>query len=426
LKVLFFNASAKGGAAIAAQRIFKALLPLVPDMQYYSLDGNTDTHFRTMPPFKAENGANSIVNRLKWSLYYRQLGKITQGKLGKYEKFTLAHLPIETPVPTDFGMPDLVHLHWTSEMIDYPSFFKSLPKHVPVVWTCHDMNPFTGGCHYTWGCEGFEKQCQHCPQLAISGAKDASYQGQQMKLQSLNGHPLHIVGNSHWMEVQARKSSVFGSALSFQTIHNPLNTDEYIPIDKELAKMALGLPLTAKVIAFGAERFDNERKGFSLLMAALKKVYAQQPDAYCVVFGMGQSIDEAYALPPMRYIGFVESVWLQRVIYSAADVFVIPSQQEAFGQTALEAMACGTPAIGFDVGGIGDMIVPGETGLLAPAGNHEALATAITSLLQNNEMRLGMGAKARMFAVENFNMLRQGEQYFELYKTAVAKGKRNV
>jgi glycosyltransferase involved in cell wall biosynthesis len=425
LKVLFFNASAKGGAAIAAQRIFKALLPLVPGMHYYSLDGNTDAHFHTMPPFKADNGANSIVNRLKWSLYYRHLGKITQGKLGKYEKFTLAHLPIETPVPTNFGMPDLVHLHWTSEMIDYPSFFKSLPKHVPVVWTCHDMNPFTGGCHYTWGCERFEQQCHSCPQLAVSGPKDASFQSQKLKIEALSGHSVHIVGNSHWMEGQARKSSIFKDSVSFQTIHNPVNTDEYIPIDTELAKQALGLPQTAKVIAFGAERFDNERKGFALLIEALKQVYAQQPDAYCVVFGMGQSFEGADALPPMRYMGFVESVWLQRVIHSAADVFVIPSQQEAFGQTALEAMACGTPAVGFDVGGIGDMIVPGETGLLAPAGNHEALATAILSLLQNDELRANLGAKARTFAAENFNMQRQGELYFELYKNAVAKGKNN-
>lgn len=352
-------------------------------------------------------------------MYYRYLGKITKGKQAKFEKFTLAKLPIETPVPTENGMPDLVHLHWTSDMIDYPSFFKSLPAQVPIVFTCHDMNPFTGGCHYTWGCERFKTQCKNCPQLAVSGTADAAARTQQIKLDALRQHPVHVVGNSNWIENQARQSNIFAKAASFQTIHNPLDTNEYIPLDKALAKQMLGLPPEAKVVAFGAERFENERKGFRVLMEAMKQVYVHEPNTHCVVFGMGQSMGGLAGLPPMQFMGFVESAWLQRIIHSAADVFVIPSLEEAFGQTALEAMACGTPAVGFDTGGIGDMIIPGQTGLLAAAGSKDSLAAAIVALLENNDLRLQLGANARAFAVDNFNMKRQGALYYELYLKAL-------
>lgn len=419
MKVLHFNASSKGGAALAAQRIFHALLPHVPDMHFYQLEKSTEQRFNAMPAFRAENGANSLWNRAKWSLFYRKLGKATAGKQSQYEKFTPAQLPIDTPLPTEHGMPDLIHLHWTSEMIDYPSFFGSLPNDVPVVWTCHDMNPFTGGCHYTWGCERLQQECHQCPQLAISGKPDLSTKTQKTKTDALRHKKVHVVGNSEWIEAQARKSTIFATATSYQTIHNPVDMGLYIPLGKAEAKHILGIPEQTMIISFGADRFDNERKGFGLLTEALKRVYAQVPNLECLVFGSGSWQGDTTGLPPMRFMGFVDSGYLQRILHSASDLFVIPSQQEAFGQTALEAMACGTAVVGFDTGGIGDIIKHGKNGLLAPVGDKEALAAAITTLLENDIMRHGMQINARTFAKGNFNMQRQGQLYFDLYQKAL-------
>ena len=423
MKVLHFNASIKGGAAIAAHRIFNAVSANVEEAYFYSAGEVGEPLHEVMPAFK---GTASMFNRLKWSLFYRNLAKHTTGKLGKYEKFTPAKLPIDTPLPTQHGLPDIIHLHWTSEMIDYPSFFASIPDHIPIIWTCHDMNPFTGGCHYTWGCTKFEQQCQNCPQLSISGSNDLSAQTQKVKVGSLKGQQLHIVGNSTWIEEQARKSKVFANAISYQTIHYPIDVDTLVPLDKQKAKELLGIPEGAKVICFGAERFTNERKGFSLLIDALKRVKAEVPEAYCLVFGSGNGIADDSSLPTIKYIGFMESIWLQRIVYSAADTFVIPSRQEAFGMTAIEAMACGTAVVGFDVGGIVDMILHGETGLLAPVDNVDGLAEALVRLLTDDTLLSQMGITARAFAAENFNIQRQGKLYFDLYEKAIAYSKQNV
>ncbi|CAN5454232.1 glycosyltransferase [soil metagenome] len=419
MKVLHFNASLKGGAAIAAQRIFHAVLPLVPDMHFYSLENSKAPHYHSMPAFRAEMGASGYWNRLMWSLFYRKLANATAGKLAQYEKFTPAELPINTPMPFEHGRPDLIHMHWTSEMIDFPSFFGSVPDDIPVIWTCHDMNPFTGGCHYTWGCERFAKQCHNCPQLATDKHHDLSTQTQKVKIDALRDKQVHVVANSKWIEQEARRSAIFAQAKSIQTIHYPLDTDLFVPLDKAAAKQILGLPVDSKVISFGAERFDNERKGFRLLAEALEPVYKEVPQLQCLVFGAGNWQQTGAVMPPMRFMGFVESGWLQRIIYSASDVFVIPSQQEAFGQTALEAMACGTAVVGFDTGGITDIINPGENGLLVPNGNQTALAQAITSLLQNHTLRHSMELSARAFAAENFNTQRQGQLYYELYQRAL-------
>lgn len=421
MKVLHFNASLKGGAAIAAQRIFDAVLHYEPDMYFYSLQPSSNKQFRIMPAFASDGANSSILARIKWSLFYRSLGSITAGKLTKYEKFTPATLPINTPMPTEQGVPDLIHMHWTSEMVDYASFFGSVPDNIPIIWTCHDMNPYTGGCHYTWGCNKFEHQCGACPQLATSKPHDAATKTQRDKANALRNKKIHMVGNSYWVEDEARKSTVFTNAASFQTIHYPIDTEVFTPLDKAEAKRILGIPTDALVVSFGAERFDNQRKGFALLLKALEIVYAQHPQLQCLVFGGGQGNNEHVQMPPMLYMGFVESGILQRIVYSASDVFVIPSQQEAFGQTALEAMSCATAVVGFDTGGIPDMIKPGKTGLLAENGNHEALATAIMHLLANPLERNAIATRAREYAVENFNKRRQGRLYHELYKKALGQ-----
>lgn len=420
MKVLHFNASIKGGAAIAAHRIFEAIAPKVDEAYFYSAGDVGKDLYELMPAFK---GHKSIADRIKWSLFYRHLSKATAGKQNMYEKFTPASLPINTPLPLQHGIPDIIHLHWTSEMIDYASFFASVPDDIPIVWTCHDMNPFTGGCHYTWGCNKFEKECGTCPQLNVSGPNDLSAKTQAIKVNALKGKQLHVVGNSYWIEEQSRKSKVFAGAISYQTIHNPVETNLFVPLDKVKAKEILGLPDGAQVIAFGAERFTNERKGFALLIEALKEVKRKVPNAYCLVFGGGNGLETNDDLPPIKYMGFVDSVWLQRIVHSAADVFVIPSRQEAFGLTALEAMACATPVVGFDTGGIGDMITNEKTGLLAEVDNKSALANGIIRLLQQDELRKRLGANARVLAAEQFNMERQGALYFDLYNKAIAHSK---
>jgi glycosyltransferase involved in cell wall biosynthesis len=135
-----------------------------------------------------------------------------------------------------------------------------------------------------------------------------------------------------------------------------------------------------------------------------------------LAFGAGTDDVERHGLPPIRYSGPLRSAEELAAVYCAADIFVIPSLAEAFGQTAMEAMACGRPVVGFDTGGIPDIVRPGQTGLLAAPGDTAQLADAIAWMMQHRAEREAMGRNARAMVEAQFTLERQARQYVELYR----------
>ena len=166
------------------------------------------------------------------------------------------------------------------------------------------------------------------------------------------------------------------------------------------------------MLAFVAESVNDRRKGFQLLLAALEHLKARKN---LFLLAVGQS----YPLPvnvPSLQVGRVENVVFLRQIYSAADVFVIPSLEDNQPNTVLESMACGTPVVGFNVGGIQEMVEHGRTGLLAPAGDVQQLTQAIEHLLDHNAERIEMAANARKRVEEKFSRQEQVRGYLDLYE----------
>lgn len=308
--------------------------------------------------------------------------------------------------------PDIIHLHWIANFINYPSFFNSISDKIPIVWTLHDMNAFTGGCHYAWTCENFKKACGNCFQIGKMAEHDVSYWNVALKKHLYKNKNLHVVADSYWLEKEARASSAFSSAKSFRTIHYGLDTTKYIPKNKKLCKEALGIDPDSSVLAFGADSIDNRRKGLKELLTALKHIHAR--GLVLLTFGSGK-VDDLPDGIPVTSLGNIQSDDLLSIVYSAADIFVMPSIYEAFGQTALEAMSCGTPVIGFDTGGIPDMVIPGETGLLAKVGDVNDLAEKIQWMIDHIEERKQMGINAREHVVEKFTLEIQATRYIDLY-----------
>ena len=179
----------------------------------------------------------------------------------------------------------------------------------------------------------------------------------------------------------------------------------------------MGVP----VLAFGADSVDNKRKGLPELLEAIN-LLPNASEVHCIVFGRASDELREQSKANLHFTGFVRSPAEQCAIYSAADVFVIPSLYEAFGQTSLEAMACETPVVGFDTGGIPDMVKPGETGLLAPRGDVKVLAEKIGWMLASPAEAAAMGKKARSFAIENFHLDLQFRRYMMLYRRALGQG----
>jgi glycosyltransferase involved in cell wall biosynthesis len=414
LKILHLNSYLQGGAAIAARRLHESLVQRGVDSRFCFASGVPPdaTYFPFFTGASATLRRRILANARRWLRILPYLWRRPQSleifsDSGWLMPLSFDALPFR---------PDIVHLHWTADFLDYGSFFASLPAETPVVWTLHDMHPFTGGCHYSFGCEKFTRACGECPQLnGLRAENDLSRQNFELKSTALRNLGVHVAADSRWLEREARRSAIFATARSFRTVHYGLDTASYAPRSKRESRQALGIPQDAFVVCFGSASLADRRKGLAELLAALHML-GDLTDLSCLVFGAGVPRLDPAQRTPIRSTGFLATTAEQAAAYSAADVFVIPSLAEAFGQTALEAMACGTPVIGFDTGGIPDMVRPQVTGLLVPVGDSAGLAAAIRWMHGHRAEGAAMGRSARRMVEAEFTLERQAQDYLRLYR----------
>ncbi len=327
---------------------------------------------------------------------------------------------------------DVVHLHWIAFMADWPAFFGAIPDQVPLVWTLHDQNPFTGGCHYSDGCERFTAGCGHCPQLVGGGATDISRRSLLVKQQALRRKRMHVISPSRWMDGLARQSPVWPARTTFSVVHYGLPLNQFFPREKAAARRALGIGEHETVLGFGADNIANPRKGFSLLAAALRSVADQQPkpDGLTgLLVGGGSSQGPPVELPGLTrtmHLGFLPGPEKIANFYSACDFVVVPSLEDNHPQMALEAMACGRPVIAFDTGGIGEFVLDGITGRLVPLRDVESLATAIRQLAEAPALRDNLGQRARMLIQRDFEAASQTARVTAIYDHFLSSTRRRA
>ena len=410
-----FNTTLSGGAAVAARRLHHALLDSGISSRFCYLAPNgqvktEDTSYQPMNPRWKRSR-----NLLKWSksrLRKMQLKRALKGRPAGLEMFSSPQVYPVTSYEEIDPKSDVIHLHWVAKLIDYTSFFTSVPDEFPIVWTLHDMNPFTGGCHYAGDCMQFEKECSHCPQLGTPGIQDLSWNFFHEKREALADKNLHIVSPSHWLETVARQSTIFRNARSFRTIHNGLDTNIFHPHDKKYSRSKLGLNSDKIIIGFGAESLKNYRKGFQHLLRAFSNLKTKDNVA-ALTFGNGNLEDIDIEVIST---GFVRDPHKQSLIYSAADLFVMPSLEDNLPQTGIEAMACGTPVVAFASGGVPEYVHHGETGLLARTGNTAELTAQIDWLVAHQSERRLMGKNSRKFVIEHFDHHKQAAKYVRVYR----------
>jgi len=304
------------------------------------------------------------------------------------------------------------NLHWISEFVDYAALLPRLATHGPIVWTLHDMNVVTGGCHYDHECGRYRQGCGNCPQLGSGREEDLSravWLRKHRVFSKIPAERLHFVTPSAWLK-QVVEASPLAAGFAVSVIPYGLDTDVFAPRDKAMAREQLGLPQDARVILFVAHSSDIRRKGFDLLTAALAGL---EDDVTLLTVGEGGKM-EGLDLSEVR-LGRVEEDERLALIYSAADVFVIPSREDNLPNTVLESLACGTPVAGFAVGGIPEMVRDGVTGCLAPRGDVRALRAGITTLLSNADRQREMSQTCRRVALAGYRLELQAERYRNLY-----------
>ncbi len=316
---------------------------------------------------------------------------------------------------------DVLNLHWVQNFLNPEAITRLVDLGRPVVFTLHDMAPFTGGCHYTAGCDGYAHSCAPCPQLN-DDACELPRGLLAVKRQAYARPHVAAVAPSRWLAGAAARSGVF-AADSVHHLWNSVETDLFRPLDPADARAALGIDPDARTILFGAYHNSERRKGFRHLMAAIRRLRLRSEIRELVdagklkvlIFGQATpEMDEAGL--PVVDLGYVVDDRKLVQAYSAATLVVLPSLEDNQPNILLEAMACATPVVSFAIGGMVDVIEDGVNGRLVPPFDVASLAQAIFDLLMDPAHAATLGAEARQEVVEHGALDVQARNYEALFE----------
>ncbi|MBT0653036.1 glycosyltransferase family 4 protein [Geomobilimonas luticola] len=328
--------------------------------------------------------------------------------------FSTAFLPDAVGNYVRCSDPDIIHLHWVSYGFLKIETLSRLEK--PMVWTLHDMWPFTGGCHYSGGCRRYEDGCGNCPLLCSEKQWDLSRWNFRRKERSWKDLPLTIVSPSNWLAECARRSPLF-KGLPIEVIPNGIDLERFTPRDKRICREILCLPDDVQLILAGAmDASSDERKGFHHLFNALRSLKSK---AELVVIGSGEPPIPPDFGVPVHYLGMLDDEISLSLAYGATDIFVSPSQEENLSNMLVEALSCAVPCVSFRIGGMPDLIDDGVTGFLATPGDPGSLAEKIDLILKDDYLRQNMKHAARQKAECEFGLARVVGLYGKVYAEAL-------
>lgn len=346
-KILHLNTFDYGGAAVAAKHICSSL----SDSDFSSrLLVRTDV-------FKSK----WHISRLKRSLVKSAIDFLPMGvlvsRMSRHEKITF----IQNSNKLSLAMlppHDLLHLHWVSDFFDWEYFFATIPPHHPIVWTLHDCNLLTGGCHYPAGCVKFRGDCSDCPATKRQAAIRRNF---AIKKELLKGRRLQIVYTSSWMKKHIQESPILSELQA-----------KYIPLWPRFLKSTAEWKIFSQDkdlhIGFMASGIHRPNKGLSVLLEALNGV----KDVCLHIAGDGR-------LPPnitnynYKYYGHIDEKGIP-AFFNKIDYLVVPSFNESFGQVAMEAIQLGCPVIAARTGAHFDLVgASGKNGYIFEPGDVNAL-----------------------------------------------------
>ncbi len=320
--------------------------------------------------------------------------------------------------PTKFNA-NIIHLHWICGGTLRIEKISRLLQ--PVIWTLHDMWPFTGGCHHAFECKKYESRCGCCPQLSSHWTHDLSHWIWERKKRAFKSLNLTIISPSRWLADKAKRSSLLKN-VRVEIIPNGLDLMEFKPIDKQQARSLLNIHPTKKIILFGAQKaIRNIFKGYHLLLSALDRLKETtlNDQIQLFVFGASEPTNSSVNVFPIHYLGNMSDSISLKLLYSAADVFVAPSIQDNLPNTIMEAMACGTPCVGFDVGGIPDLIEHKKNGYLSNYMDISDLANGIKWILEDNERLKTCSLESREKIEQEFDIALVTKRYVDLYEKVI-------
>lgn len=307
---------------------------------------------------------------------------------------------------------DIIVLHWICANFISPGNLKQLVKmKIPIIIVCHDSWHFTGGCHVRLGCERFTEQCGKCPELNSGIIKDWSYQMLKMKTKAIKGKQITVVSPSNWMDRNVARSALFKDFKHY-VIPNPIDIDLFSMKEDEKKKLKEKCTLT-----FGAvNAVKTPYKGYQKLMEALdilEKEYLGDIQVQALIFGAEEGEERLNKKIKIKYLGYLSESQMIKLFHNT-DIYVMPSLDDNLPGTVMESLACGTPVVAFETGGIPDMICHKKNGYLAEYNNSEDLAKGIFWVMTHNKSNV-LGKFGREHVVNCFSEKVVADQYMKLF-----------
>jgi glycosyltransferase involved in cell wall biosynthesis len=388
-----------GGAARAAYRIHQAMLGIDLDSQL-------------LVQHKQSDDPTVIATESKLLAKLRSVGdaSVLNFYQHRQQMFSPQWFPADLLKSVDRFAPDVIHLNWICNGFVPIELFAKFRQ--PLILTLHDMWSFTGGCHYTLGCNRYTKSCGDCPQLHSGHDADLSRFVWQRKATAWQQLKLTVVATSQWMAERAGESSLFRDR-PIEVIPIGLDTDVFQPIDASIAREFCHLPSAKQLVLFGAIDGGDTRKGFHLLQQALDHLLEMGwgDQVELVVFGSDRPETPLELGFPVHYLGKLQDNLALKMAYAAADVTVVPSIEEAFGQIASESLACGTPVVAFTNTGVMDIVDCHHNGYVARYCDTADLAAGIAWVLADSIRHRRLRQAARAKAEREYGLQVQAHRY---------------
>jgi len=401
MKILHINQSdISGGAAIAGYRLQQGLLEQGIDSKMLVGTMKTDS--------------DRIASVPRKSRFENQLNRFT-----KYSGLNYINLFSSFNIPDHkfYQNADIINFHNLHTGYFNYLAIPTLTKNKPAVFTLHDMWSFTGHCAYSYNCDRWKIGCGKCPYPDTYPAiyRDSTRLEWKLKDWVYSKSNLVIVTPSNWLTEQAQKSML----RRFPVCQIPYGIDlnAYLPLDKSLCKTVLDIPINKRVLLFGADSLKDKRKGGDLLLKALQQLpQSLTSETILLTFGNGsESITSELGMPNIS-LGYINSDRLKSIVYSAADLFIFPTRADNLPLVLQESMACGTPMVSFDIGGVPDLVRPMVTGYLAKPEDAMDFCNGIVMLLEDDQLRQTMSANCRAISLAEYSLELQAKRYIELYK----------
>ena len=409
MKIALVNQSDNdGGAARAAYRIHRALISIHQDSQMWVNDSRTGDETVKLPLNAIQRAIRKLRKPVAGLLSY--MAHTSNSGLSSPALF-----PSFWPGRLNDSDADIVNLHWINREMMSVHDLSRIRK--PVVWTLHDMWPFCGAEHYTQDCrwkDGYRVN----DFSSVGFGLDLNRFVWERKKESWKVQ-MNIVCPSNWLADCVRQSALMRD-WPVRVIHNPINTELWLPGDRELSRHQLNLPTDVPLLLFGAMGgAADPRKGFRFLQQALYCLRGKMKNMQLIVFGQSSPRRPPDLGFPVHYMGPISSTQHLQLLYRSADALVIPSLQDNLPNIGLEALASGLPIVAFDICGMPDIVKHEDTGYLANAFDSEDLAVGIQWVMADDARQKRLREAARGEAVRRFSYPIIAEQYVRAYSDAL-------